>query len=164
MRQRLAIMTVIALIQASAFADGAAVQFRIPSGELNVTLFASPRPIAAGVIELSLLVQDKNGTELALGTDASMVLRGPSGSTVSASVIRRPARLYEASVAFDRPGKWEVTVKLERNGEQYAIGGNIDVAPRPSKASSYAGYFAFPPIAVVLFVVRETLLHRRSKG
>jgi hypothetical protein len=164
MKQRLATMTVVALIQATAFADGSAVQFRMPSGELDVTLFASPRPIAAGVIELSLLVQDKSGTELALDAYASMVLRGPSGSILNASAIRRRAGLYEAWVTFDRPGKWEVTLKLQRNGEQYSIGGNIDVAPRPSKGSSYAGYLAFPPIAVVLFVVREILLRRRSKG
>jgi hypothetical protein len=56
MKQHLAIVAVVVLIQTTAFADGATVQFRRSFGELNVTLFASPRPMAAGLIGLSLLI------------------------------------------------------------------------------------------------------------
>jgi len=163
MKQHLAIVAVVVLIQTTAFADGATVQFRRSFGELNVTLFASPRPIAAGLIGLSLLIQNRNGTDRALDADVTLVLRGPSGSAVEARAIRQRSGLYESFVAFKRPGKWEVAVTLLRNGERHVIGGSLDVSPAPSRAISYAGYIAFPPVMIALFAVREHLLRRRSK-
>jgi hypothetical protein len=161
MKQHLAIVAVAVLIQTTAFADGAAVQFRRSFGELDVTLFASPRPIASGLIGLSLLIQNMNGTDRALDTDVSLVLRGPSGSAVKARAIRQRSGLYESFIAFKRPGKWEVEMTLLGNGERHVIGGSLDVSPAPSRAISYAVYISLQPVIIEILAINQNILSQK---
>jgi hypothetical protein len=54
-------------------------------------------------------------------------------------------------------------VIILRNGERTEATGTIDVAPAFEMASSYWSYIAFPPLTIVLFVVRERLIRRKAK-
>ena len=72
--------------------------------------------------------------------------------------------LYAAPVTLAKSGKWQVAITILRNGERTDATGTIDVAPAPEMAASYWSYIAFPPLMIVVFVVRERLIRRKAKG
>jgi hypothetical protein len=156
------------LAQAAAWADGGTVLLRQEAGDLVITVFASPSPLSVGPVDISLLIQDRNGLEPVLGVDVSLLLRNDdSGIELQARPTREQARnrlLYAAPVTFSEPGKWQMAVTVRRNGEETNAVGTLDVAPAPGKSASYAAYIAFPPVMIVLFVIRERLIRGRSRG
>ena len=153
------------LTQAAAWADGGTVLLRQEAGDLVITVFASPSPLSVGPIDISLLLQNRNGLDPVLDSDVSLLLH-QDASSIEAHPTREQARnklLYAAPVTFSEPGKWQIDVTVLRNGEKTNATGILEVAPAPGKSASYAAYIAFPPVMIVLFIVRERLIRRRSK-
>jgi hypothetical protein len=150
----------------NAWADAGTVQLRQEAADLVITVFTSPAPLCVGPVDLSLLLQNRSGLEPVLDANVRVVLReDASGIEFQARLTRAQARnklLYAAPVMFARAGKWKMAVTIERNGKQAEAGGILDVAPAPGKLS-YAGYIAFPPIMIALFVIRERLIRARSR-
>ena len=164
---KLLLPILLILAQATAFADGGSIQMRQEAGDLVITVFASPTPLSAGPADISLLLQKRNGLEPVLDADVSLLLVYP-GSNIELHVrpTREQARnklLYAAPVIFSRPGKWRMSVTVRRNEKEVAASGTLDVAPSPGRELSLAGFLAFPPIMIMLFVVRERLLRRKSR-
>jgi len=159
--------TLLILAQAPAWADGGRVQLRQETGDLIITVFTSPTPLSVGPVDLSLLLQNRNGLEPVLDASVSLVLvHADSNIEFQARPSREQARnklLYAAPVIFSRPGKWRMSVTVRRNDKEVAAAGTLDVAPSPGRELSLAGFLAFPPIMIMLFVVRERLLRRRSR-
>jgi hypothetical protein len=157
----------VILVQATASADGGTVQLRKEAGDLVITVFASPSPLSVGPVDISLLLQNRDGLEPVLDAKVSLVLRAnDSGIEFRASPTREQARnklLYAAPITFSKPGKWQIAVTVRRNGKETDAVGILQVAPVHGSASSYAGYIAFPPVMIVLFIVRERLIRRRSQ-
>jgi len=158
---------ILALSQATAVADGGTVLFRDETGRLAVTVFASPSPLSAGPVDISLLLQNQNGLEPVLDAEVSLLLRAESsGVEIRAHATREQARnklLYAAPVTLES-GKWLVEAAVLRNGERAEARGVIDVAPTPEMAMSYLSYIAFPLSMTAGFVFRERLIRRKLKG
>jgi hypothetical protein len=165
---KLLLPVAIMLAQASALADGGTVQLRQDAGLFVITVFTAPAPLSAGPVDISLLLQNRNGLEPVLDANVSLLLRAnTSGSEIRARPTREQAQnklLYAAPVTFAESGKWELDIAILKNGERTGATGTIDVAPAPEKAASYWSYIAFPPLMIVAFVVRERLIRRRKKG
>jgi hypothetical protein len=156
----------IILAQVSAFADGGTVQLRKEAGPFVITVFTSPAPLSAGPVDVSLLLQNRNGLEPVLDASISLILRDRSGAEIRAQPTREQAQnklLYAAPVTFAESGKWQLDITILRNGERTGATGSIDVAPAPERAASYWSYIAFPPLMIVAFVVRERLIRRKAK-
>jgi len=153
------------LTQAFAFADGGTVQLHKEAGALVITVFSSPAPLSAGPVDISLLLQKRNGLEPVLDANISLLLRSDtSGTEIRARPTREQAQnklLYAAPVTLAESGKWWLDISILRNGERTEATGTIDVAPASEMAASYWGYIAFAPLMIVFFVVREWLLRRR---
>ena len=167
-RYTLLVLVGTILAQTTAFADGGLVQLRMEAGALVITVFTSPAPRSAGPVDISLLVQNRNGLEPVLDANVSVLLRADASD---AEIRLRPTReqarnklLYAAPVTLAEPGKWQLAVTILRNGERTDATGTIDVAPAPEMAASYWSYIAFPPLVIMAFVVRERLIRRRLKG
>lgn len=158
----------IILAQAAAWADGGTVQLRKEAGPFVITLFTAPAPLSAGPVDISLLLQNRNGLEPVLDANVSLLLREKaSGSEIRARLTREQAQnklLYAAPVTFAEPGKWQLDIAILKDGEHTGATGTIDVAPPPEMAASYWSYIALPPLMIVGFVVRERLIRRRKKG
>ena len=155
------------LAQATALADGGAVQLRKEAGPFMITVFTSPAPLSAGPVDISLLLQNRNGLEPVLDATVSLILRDASGAEIRARPTREQAQnklLYAAPVTLAESGNWQLGVTILRNGERTGVTGTIDVAPAPKMAASYWSYIAFPPLMIVAFVARERLIRRRRKG
>jgi hypothetical protein len=165
---KLLLPAAVMLAQAAAFADGGTVQLRKEAGGLVITVFTSPAPLSAGPADISLLLQNRNGLEPVLDANVSLVLRAEDSDVeLRAHPTREQARnklLYAAPVMLSNPGKWRLAVTVERNGEQTGAVGIVEVAPAPDMALSYSGYIAFPSVMIALFVVRERLIRRKSRG
>jgi hypothetical protein len=156
------------LAQATAFADGGLVLLRKEAGAFVITVFTSPDPRSAGPVDISLLVQNRNGLEPVLDADVSVLLRtDASGAEIQVQPTREQAQnklLYAAAVTLAESGKWRLSVTILRNGERTDTTGTIDVARPREMAASYWSYIAFPPLVIMAFVVRERLIRRRLKG
>jgi hypothetical protein len=159
--------TLVILAQVTALADGGAVQMRKEVGELVITVFTSPSPLAVGPVDISVLLQNRKGLEPVLDANVFVFLREKaSDAEFQAHPTREQAKnklLYAAPVTFSKQGKWEITITVGRNGKETGAAGILEVAPAPGRAFSYAGYIAFPPVMIGLFVVRERLVRRRSQ-
>ena len=142
------------------------MQLRQEADDLLITVFTSPGPLSVGLIDISLLLQNRDGLEPVLDAKVSLVLRAEdSGIELQAQPTREQARnklLYAAPVTLSKPGKWRMAFVVVRDHEETDGVGTLEVAPAPHKAASYAGYIAFPPVIIGLFMVRELLIRRRS--
>lgn len=165
--KQLLLLTVAIAAQVSAWADGGALCFRKQAGGLVISVFTSPSPLSIGVADISVLVQNQDGLDPLLDADVHAILRDDSsGVEFQARLTREQARnklLYAAPVMFSRPGRWQIAVTVERNTKQSYATGILEVTSGQHKAVSYAGYIAFPPVMIVLFVIRERLISRRSR-
>ncbi len=165
---KLVLPILLVLAQATAWADGGMVQLRQEAGDLVITVFTSPTPLSAGSADISLLLQKRNGLDPVLDASVLLVLVQPdSNIEFHACATREQARnklLYAAPVMFAQAGKWRISVSVRRNEKEVAAAGTLEVAPASGGALSLAGFLAFPPIMITLFVVRELLLRRRSRG
>jgi hypothetical protein len=163
----LLIPALVILAQATAWADGGTVQLRQESGDLIITVFASPGPLSVGPVDISLLLQNREGLQPVLDAKVSLVLRAEdSGVELQARPTREQARnklLYAAPVTLSKPGKWYIVVTVLENGKKINTAGILEVGSAPDKAVSYAGYIAFPPVMIGLFMVRQRLIRQRSK-
>jgi hypothetical protein len=162
------LLVVMILTHATAFADGGTVQFRNEVGAFVITVFTSPAPLSAGPIDISLLLQNRNGLEPVLDANVSMCLHADASSVeIQAQPTRDQAQnklLYAAPVTLAIAGKWRLAVTILRNGERTDATGTIEVAPTPEMAASHWSYLAFPPFMVAAFVIRERLIRRKPKG
>ena len=160
-------MVAVILAQATAFPDGGTVQLRKEAGDLLITVFTSPAPLSVGAADISLLLQDRNGLEPVLDANVTLALRADdSDIEFREHPTREQARnklLYAAPVMLSKPGKWRIVVTVLRNGAEASAHDAVEVAPAPDQVASYAGYIAFPPVMIALFVVRERLIRRKSK-
>jgi hypothetical protein len=169
----LLLLALVILAQAAAWADGGTVQLRKESADLVITVFTSPSPLSVGPVDVSLLLQNRNGLEPVLDANVSLLLRKDALREDASSIEfrARPTRenarnklLYAAPVMFSKLGKWRIAVTVRRNGRETDAVGILEVAPAHDRSASYAGYIAFPPVMIVLFIVRERLIRRRSRG
>jgi hypothetical protein len=167
-RPNLSLLSVLFLAQATALADGGTVQLRTEAGAFVITVFTSPAPLTAGPVDISLLVQNRDGLQPVLDANVSLMLRAQaSGTEIQAKASRQKAQnklLFAAPVTLAESGKWQIAVTILRNGERTAATGTIDVAPPREMVDSYWGYVALPPFLIVVFVVRERLILRKEKG
>src|SRR5260370_621938 len=75
------LVLVCMLAQATVFADGGLVQLRKEAGAFVITVFTSPAPLSAGPVDISLLLQNRNGLEPVLDASVSLLLRADASST-----------------------------------------------------------------------------------
>jgi hypothetical protein len=153
-------------LQVTVFAHSGTVQLRREAGGFAITVFTSPAPLSVGRADISVLIQAGAGLDPVLDSDVQLVLHSETSNVeFEAHPTRAQAQnklLYAAPVIFSKPGKWHVGVVVSRNGQKTSAMGTLEVVPAGPRAVSYASYIAFPPVMVVLFVIRERLIYRRA--
>ena len=85
----LSVSILLMLAQAIALADGGAVELRKEAGAFVITVFTSPAPLSSGPVDVSLLLQNRNGLEPLLDADVSLLLRAGFESRVSSAADSR---------------------------------------------------------------------------
>ena len=136
------------------YADGGMVVLRHEVPPFVIVVFASPAPVRAGLVDLSVMVQDTETMEPVLDAAVSIEVRG-----VRYPATHRQAQnklLYATAVKLVDVGDCAYSVKIDRNGSSTAVSGLISVAPQP-ELPAYTMYFLLPPIGLVLFALHERL-------
>jgi hypothetical protein len=163
-----ALIAVIAMPSAGARADGGAVRMREAVGPLTLTLFAPPDPIAAGSIDVSVLVQDRTGAPVLDGL-VTLRLTSSSGDTdrlLEATATHDAATnklLYAAWIDVGA-GQWDLRVLVEHGGETARMNVPLSITPATMPLTDYWPHSLLPPIAIVVFAVHQCLVEARRSS
>ncbi len=144
-------------------ADGGMLLLHKESSPFVITVFASPTPPRAGVIDLTVLVQASETLQPVLDADVHLEFT-KSGSQIQVRATRdhttQNKLLYAASVHLDNPGEWLYTVSvraIRSAAAPVAISGAIAVAAEQPKLAAYWSYLALPFLGLAIFALHQRL-------
>ena len=155
-------MAALFAISVPVFADGGTVVLRTQSGALTITVFASPAPLRAGPVDISLLIQSSDTLDPILDADVSLsfVKRGSESRTQATRNQQGNRLLYSTTVTLDDPGDWQFSATI-RGGHAQAgpvvVSGTMAVAPEQPKLAAYSGFIALPFLVLILLVLHQWL-------
>ena len=163
MKRRLITVISLITIAPSALADGGTIIARDRAGGLVITTFASA--LRTGVVDLSVMVQNREGLDPVLDATVELTLTAPDGREITAIATQAKAQnkiLYAVPVTLDQPGRWILTMVVSRTGISVSTGARFDVAA--SGAVKYWKYLAIPPAFLVLFTLHQWLWRRQGRA
>jgi len=161
----------------SCLADGGVVIARQTINGLDLTVFASPVPLHAGPVDVSVLVQDATTGKTAL--DAAVdVSWSPTSSaspdwlppccSMTTNLDKIPAIrghsqnkfLYSAIVPIRSSGPSELVIRATSGGREALLSCDVIAAPPRAPALAYWPFLALPPFAVAGFALHQRLSRR----
>jgi hypothetical protein len=150
---------VLWIVAGVAAADGGTVRIRDDAGPLRITVFSAPEPLRAGAADLSALVQRRDGDAPVLDAEVVFHLEDPTATASTEARATREAAtnklFYAAAVVLPVAGVWKLRVAVRAGGDSFDVAGELPVeAPLPRLRTLWP-YLVLPPIAVLLFGVRE---------
>ena len=166
MKTTIILVLSIMLAPLVAHADGGAVHLREASGPFLVTFFTMPEPLRVGLIDTSVLVQDRETGRAILDTKVNLELQpfaktNPRFSTRATHGQARNKLLQAVTIDVPAPGWWAVKIFVRRNQEEVVLATNLLIVPAAPRLVAIWPYLVLPPFAIGLFAVHQTL--RRSR-
>lgn len=166
---KLVVAMALLLSARPAHGDGGAVQLRETEGRFVVTVFTAPTPLRAGAADVSVLVQDRDTHEPVLDAEILIVLTPlhQNGAGIRAAATRAVATnklLYAAVMDVPSAGIWDLRVSVRRGHEAATVAGQVTFAASVPPLLAHWPYLAFPPVAVLVFVVHQWRRSRSSRA
>ena len=167
------------LLPVCAWADGGAILAREKIGNLNATIFASPAPLQAGPVDVSVLLQDEKGNPV-LDADVSVSwIPAVDGATPEwlppccsmnqktpwQTAIRAHSKnklLYSAMVTMANSGESAAAIHVRYDGEDAELRLPVQVKPPSPPAWTYWPLLALPPFAIGVFSIHQRITHRHQ--
>jgi hypothetical protein len=156
------------LIPSTAKADGGTIRLSERHGPYQITVFTSPTPLRAGLVDVSVLVMDcTSGQPI---QDAEVTVRATDldgrveSLVVPASSEAATNKLLQAAV-FELPaaGVWRLEVGVQAQLGQAQVQFNADIAaPLPQWVSLWP-WIGWPGPVIILFGVHQWLVRRRLR-
>jgi hypothetical protein len=147
-------------------ADGGMLRTRRTAGPFVISIFTGPEPLRAGPVEVSVLVQSREGGVLS-GAVVDILLESATGP-----VERRRARATQeaatnkltqtAVVDLPTAGRWTLTVSVRVNADTATVTCALPVAPAASRMRLVWPWLLAPPAVIALFAMHQTLKRQRS--
>lgn len=149
--------------------DGGAVRLRQTEGRFVVTVFTAPTPLRAGPADISVLVQDRDTNEPLLDAEVLIVLTplDQDGAALRGAATRALATnklLYAVVMDVPSAGAWDLRVTVRRGHEAATVAGQMTFAAAVPPLLAHWPYLAFPPVAVLVFVVNQWRRSRSSRA
>jgi hypothetical protein len=160
-------------------ADGGAILARQTINGLGLTVFASPTPLRAGPVDVSVLVQDGETAVLDANVEVEWSA-SPSSSpewvppccSMESDTERIPAvrahsnnrLLYSAIVPMRSSGPSKLVIKVTQSGREALLSCDIEVRPPLPPALSFWPWIVFPPVAIAGFALHQRLVRSKQKG
>jgi hypothetical protein len=147
-------------------ADGGAVRLRERAGGYQITVFTSPTPLRAGLVDVSVLVQDAATNECVPEARVIVRLEAPGTGRVReypASAEAATNQLFRAAeFRLPEPGWWDVAVAVEGpHGPALVRFGVQADEPLPRWLDLWP-WFGWPALAVAFFAVYRVLVRRKA--
>ena len=157
------------LVATRALGDGGAVQVRQADGPFVVTIFTAPTPLRAGPVDISVLVQTRDGNQPVLDAQVFVTLKSSTGDppAIETAATRQQATnklLFATVVNLPFAGPWDLRVTVRRGQEAAEVSCEVAVAAALPPLLSHWPYLAFPPVAVLIFTLHQWVRSRSSKA
>ena len=168
----------------TALADGGAVQLHATAPPFVVTVFTDPPQCRAGQVDLSALVQEKNGPVLDAEVVASLSALEPAKASPTAAwlppacastavtdlrdvplqISRGTNRLfYSALIQIPYDGRWQLKVSIRRGADHATLQGVLDVDRPLPPVTAYWQWFLLPFLAIGGFVLQQHIRKPRKQ-
>jgi 5-hydroxyisourate hydrolase-like protein (transthyretin family) len=145
--------------------DGGTVRSSERRGDRSITVFTSPTPLRAGLVDLSILVLNADtGTPL---TNVPVIVEArsadPQGRQVTRTATNEAAtnKMMRAAEIDLGSGKWHIDVFVDDRAKSSPIGFDVDVAEPIAPWVETGFWIGWPFAAIGLFVVHRKLAQRR---
>ena len=174
-----AVLVLFSLAAACCYGDGGAVITRQTIDGLLVTVFASPAPLRAGPVDVSVLVQKGEKPVLDALVDISWQANSASSGdwlppccTMESGIERIPALrghsnnrfLYSGVVPMKTAGPSVLKIRVLEGGREILLSCNLDVRRPLPPLLAFWPWLAFPPVAIAGFVLHQKLSRPRQRS
>jgi hypothetical protein len=165
------------------WADGGAIQFQGDAGPFCATIFTQPPILRAGLIDVTMLLQDRSHLNPLLDAKVTFdvtLQESSAGQTTpwmppacamnkAADLSDIPALLghgenhllYGSFVQIPRSGLWQLKAHIQRGAETAEIAALLRVAPPPPPLLAYWHLWLLLPTGILGFVLHQTARGRR---
>jgi hypothetical protein len=166
------------------WADGGAIQFQGDAGTFHVTVFTQPTILRAGLIDITLLLQERSDLNPLLDAQVRFGLTAQDSATTQAAPWMPPAcamnktadlsdipaklghgenrLLYGAVVQIPSTGRWQLKARIQRGAESAEIETLLTVAPAPLPPLAYWHLFLLVPAGIMGFALLQMARARKS--
>jgi hypothetical protein len=162
------VVLVVASFPAETLGDGGTLRASQRRGGYVVTVFTAPTPPRAGIVDVSVLVQD--GATRQPRPDVPVVVRwyhaGADVPTLTAEATTEAATnklLRAAPFDVPRAGMWRLEVTVAGHDAEPVIC-DVDVDEPPPAWLDLAWWVGWPVLAVGLFVIHRRLRNNKTRG
>lgn len=152
---------VIALSASATLADGGTVRVSETHGRSRITVFTSPTPLRAGIIDVSVLVQDASTAAVANDAEIEIVVHSASHPlfkqrqfATAAGATNKLLRMAEFELTESGATEFEVFVRRPNDAPQRVVF-QTEIAPPPPRWSLFWPWFSWPAAVVILYVLRN---------
>lgn len=158
--------------------DGGAIIARQTVNGFEMTVFASPAPVRAGPVDVSVLVQESDKPILDATVEVTWKASSaaapewlPPCCTMDSGAERVPALrahsnnrfLYSAIVPMKFAGPSELIIRVARGGQEAVLSCAVEVRPPRPAVLAFWPWLAFPPVAVAGFALHQRLSRSRQR-
>ena len=148
------------------YADGGTVHLREESGPFLVTVFAAPEALRVGLIDMSVLIQDRKTGRALLDTTVDLELQpiattNPRFWTRPTHDRARNKLLQAVTINVPAPGWWAVKIFVRRDRDVVALTTKLLIRPAAPRLAALWPLLILPPSAIALFALHQKLRHSR---
>jgi hypothetical protein len=164
-RRSLLLAVALSTLSLRAQADGGLMQLHQTAGPFVVTVFAAPNPPRVGLVDVSVLAQNRADGRAALDVEVFVRLRSAGGTIVAGRATREASRnkpLYSASMNLPYAGEWELEVIIKKGKSADRAFGQLSVAAPKPFLLSYWRSLSMPWVVVTLFIMNQWLKRRAA--
>jgi len=177
------IFCALSFFTGTSWADGGAIQFQGDTGRFHVTVFTLPPILSAGVVDVTVLVQDRSNLNPLLDATVTLDLTAQGGNDLrkeawsppccamskAAPLTGVPARLdhaenrllYGALVQIPYSGTWQLNVNIQRDIERESVRMLLKLNPPAPAPLTYWHLFILPPLGVIGFILNQKARRRK---
>jgi hypothetical protein len=154
---------------AVASADGGRVVLVERMGDYQIAVFTSPEPLRAGLVDISVLLQDCATGQPITGAQVNVSVtpsdaRGRPIRAVATTDAATNKLLYAALTELPDPGSWDVEITCLAEHGPANVRFTIDADQRSTRLLNVWPWFSWPAGVVLLFGVHRLLVWRRETG
>jgi hypothetical protein len=164
----LAALLMLASWAAAAYGDGGTILLHQDAGAFTITLFAAPQPLHVGSADISVMVQDRTGGDVLLDSVVDLTLAPQAGDATPTTIRLTRGQvsnrlLQAATVDFSQPGRWHLSLQVQRGRDVAHLSTDCTVEANRSRATLVWFYVLLPIGIIFLFVVHQALKHQSLK-
>jgi hypothetical protein len=148
-------------------ADGGAVRYSQRHDDRLITVFTDPTPLRAGIVDISVLIQDANSGKPLPDVpvivsayplhDQETRISSPATTEAATNKLLRAVQLN-----FSESGPWRIEVTVDDVGQRSPIAFEVDVAEARPPWIQTSLWIGWPLVAIGIFFIHQFLVRRSA--